>query len=459
LHESDIKSFMHYGHFFAMFQAIIIFQMAYILLQYYYVQKREYVYYFSYMACISLYAVLKYEPHLDVKVFTLFDTQAERHFDRALPLFAYFLYYRFARYFADIEVLIPRLNVFLKKMEWLVVVYVVFELLWEFAGLSNQLSEYIFWGVSAFLFCTTVYVGWWIFSKRNSLVNILILGAIVVNIGSFITVVLLHYQQLGCCKNIDALLPLNISIVIEMLLFTTGLAYKTKMAEREKFKAEQSLLLQTQKNLLMTERVGEMRSAIASNFHNDLSASLSGIGIYASLLQRAIKEKPEQVETLAGKISESAARLADSILDMVWALNPAVRLLSDVVAKLKSFEKDEMEPLNITLNIQCDEKLNAIHLNIKAVRSIYLMHKLFARFAVKFTGCNEVKSTVSANNDLLQLHISCQQQHQPDLKQMHLLNQLLNNAADGLQNKKIELLVSENKIWIELAFSIPNISD
>lgn len=200
---------------FIAFQAVMLFQMMYIALQYILLQKREYLYYFGYMACLSLYLVLKYEPLLGVRFFTAIDPQAEHHFDRALPLLSYFLYYRFARYFADIATLSPSINQKIIKIEWVILAYVAFELIWAFLGISREVGEYIFWLFSSFLFITAIYFGVQLFVLRHKQIWFLIIGAVAVNVGALITLILLYYSSLWA---IDPFIPLMLGIFMLKLI-------------------------------------------------------------------------------------------------------------------------------------------------------------------------------------------------------------------------------------------------
>jgi signal transduction histidine kinase len=372
------------------FQAVMLFQMVYILLQYFHIRRKEYLYYLGYMLCMSLYATLKYEPQIGFTFLRHVDANAEIHFDRDLPIFSFFMYYRFARYFADIEHLIPRLNAIIKKMEVFVLCYAGFEVIWAFSRGSRWVGEYIFWAVCVVQFSSYIFFGIWLFTKRNTLINILIFGAILVNIGSLTTLVIMHLQHTGWATDFDALLPSNLGIVIELLAFTTGLAYKARMAEKKQLTTQHALLAETQKKLQLSERIHHMRSSIATDFHNDLSASLSGIGIYSSLLKKSIQENPSQAQTLAVKIADSANRLSDAVLDIIWALYPTTNSLNDVVKKLNAFAKDELEPMGCSLKIENNLADAILPLNVNGVKTIYSLVKVFARSVVNEHACKNI---------------------------------------------------------------------
>src|SRR5690606_10333608 len=130
--------------------------------------------------------------------------------------------YRFARYFANIETLIPRLNIILQKMEYLVLGYAVFELTWELLGFSREIGEYIFFTVSFLLLATTIYFSIWLCTQKDALANYLIIGGISVNLGAFGTIVMYDFFLRGILGLTETLLPLNIGVVIELLTFTAG---------------------------------------------------------------------------------------------------------------------------------------------------------------------------------------------------------------------------------------------
>lgn len=366
---------------------ITMFQLAYISLQYFQLKKIEYLYYLGYIFTICLYVFIKYDASLELNFITAFYPKAELHLDRCLPLFGYFLYYRFARYFADIEKLNPRLSGLIKKMELLVLGYVAFELCWEIAELNRNISEYVFWTISALLFITTICFGIILFAKRTAMVNYLIAGAIALNLGSMGTVLLMHFNT-NNYMNIDVLLPLNIGFVIELLAFTTGLSHKAKFIEIERSKMQQDLLLQAKKNLDLELRLNNMRNEIASDFHNDLSASLSAISIYSSLLKKKIRESPDQLELIGNKISESAERINNTVLDLVWALNPKNQHLSDIILKCEQFAKEELEPVGINFSIRSFS--NEMLLHTQGLKLLFSTLKTAIRMTANNFKPNEV---------------------------------------------------------------------
>lgn len=364
------------------FLTTCILQFVYIVIQYSFLRRREFLYYLGYILGIAVYVFMQYAPVTGYDFITNIGTDKSIHLDRALPMICYFFYYRFARYFANIDTLIPRLNTILKRMEYFVLGYAAFELVWEMLGMSRQIGEYIFFSVGFILLATTIYFSIWLYTQKNTLATYLAMGGVSVNFGAFGTLIMYDFYLRGIIDLTLTLLPLNIGVMVELLTFTAGLAYKTELANKERLAVQKESLKQANKSLKMIENLNQMRHEIAKDFHNDLSATLSGIGIYSTLLKKSIKDKPEQITVIADKIFSSSSKLSDSILDIIWVLNPTNKTLGDIYYRLFQFSRDELEPPGIIFKQEIDPQALTIPLNINGIKSIYQFIKNFLRFCI-----------------------------------------------------------------------------
>jgi ligand-binding sensor domain-containing protein/signal transduction histidine kinase len=84
-------------------------------------------------------------------------------------------------------------------------------------------------------------------------------------------------------------------------------------------------------HLLAVERV---RTAIATDLHDDLGASLSNISLLAEVVSRETEGRPQD---LAGEIGQSARRMGAALSDDIWSIDPRhddLRSVADRVAVL-----------------------------------------------------------------------------------------------------------------------------
>lgn len=444
---------------FVFFEGILCFQMIYIALQWFFVNSRkEYPYYLAYIFCMALYTTIVQEQELGFNLFHRIDPSAIQHFDRAIPLFAYFLYYRFARNFADIEALIPRLNRIIIRMEWLVLGYVCFELCWAFAGGNRQISEHVFWFISAVLFLSAVLFGGWIYSKRNTIVNILIFGAVVVNVGSLATVLMMYTTQSGLYYWPEPLLPLYLGIVVELLAFTTGLAYKSKRIEQEKEIYQKQLLSETEKNLVLSHKISAMRHDIAQEFHNDLSASISGVAIYISMLKKALINEPDRAQPLLEKANETLFRISANVADIIWSLNPGTQSIGHVIERCKKMHTEELEPIGVQLIIEANGAIQGEKLSIAGVRNMYLLLRYFMADVAKMGSAKKINVLLCHKEQSVNIEALAQLGDTPE-STPPLINENKINTCIGAMGGTLVLSAERGRVGIAASIPLTNIRD
>ncbi len=96
-----------------------------------------------------------------------------------------------------------------------------------------------------------------------------------------------------------------------------GVGTTVRVMEKRKYR----LQLQRAEQASALERE---RARIAQDLHDDLGSSLTRISLLSGLL-RADKDNPDQVETHAGKMAQSADQTVRALEEIVWAVRPRQR--------------------------------------------------------------------------------------------------------------------------------------
>jgi ligand-binding sensor domain-containing protein/two-component sensor histidine kinase len=140
--------------------------------------------------------------------------------------------------------------------------------------------------------------------------------------------------------------------------------------------------------LLAIERI---RTRIATDLHDDIGSSLSQITILSEVLRTRLNDAdPRQTEPIS-KIAEISRLLADSMNDIVWAINPARDRLSDLVRRMREFAGDLFIPRDIDLRFEAPAADQDLRLDLEARRQLFLIFKECANNIVRHSGCSEVK--------------------------------------------------------------------
>jgi len=331
------------------FESVIGFQIVYIALQWLYIRRTEYFYYIGYMFVMGLYVYVLYTPF----------SSANHHplvLDKTLPMLGYLLYYRFARYFADMPIALPTLNLWMKRLEWFLGIYILFEIFIRIFEFNAPISEYAFLAVSGFLFILTFVFIYIFLQGKIHLTYFLIAGAAILNIGSFSTVVLHQMMIKGQFDSFDPFWPFTIATVLDLVAFTTGLAYKARLAVKDSLKIQVEYNKELNQNLALNQQIHTIKESLAQRLHSDLITAFSNINIFSGLAKREITNGDTN-NTLQhlNKISQTGTNEIQRINDLVWCINPENNTLTQLKNKLVSIwgETETQSAININTDESC----------------------------------------------------------------------------------------------------------
>jgi signal transduction histidine kinase len=140
--------------------------------------------------------------------------------------------------------------------------------------------------------------------------------------------------------------------------------------------------------LLAVERI---RMRIATDLHDDIGSSLSQITILSEVLRTRLNgNDPRQIDPIS-KIATISRALADSMNDIVWAINPARDRLSDLIWRMREFAGDLFIPRDIDLRFDAPTADQDLRLDLEARRQLFLIFKECANNIARHSGCSEVR--------------------------------------------------------------------
>ena len=146
-------------------------------------------------------------------------------------------------------------------------------------------------------------------------------------------------------------------------------------------------VVQRAKQLVDMER---MRNNIARDLHDDIGSTLSSINILSKV---ALQQEAGQQHAMAAdmqKIKDRSAVIMDSMSDIVWAIHPQNDTVEQMIARMKEFTAELLDPLNINYTFRDDGGLSDVKLDIKTRKDIYLLFKEAVNNAAKYSRCSNV---------------------------------------------------------------------
>ena len=159
------------------------------------------------------------------------------------------------------------------------------------------------------------------------------------------------------------------------------------------------LLLNRVRLVNKTKRQIEMeriRNQIARDLHDDIGSTLSSINIISQL---ALKEDKHSGPSLHfQRIYDHSASIMENMADIVWSIQPGNDSMEKVVAKMKEFCGEILEPMNIVYSFENVELLSGMKLDIESRKNLFLIFKEIINNAAKYSEATTLKILFSKNH-------------------------------------------------------------
>jgi ligand-binding sensor domain-containing protein/two-component sensor histidine kinase len=136
-------------------------------------------------------------------------------------------------------------------------------------------------------------------------------------------------------------------------------------------------------------KIEKMRTKIATDLHDEIGTSLSGIAIFSQLAKRKLKQGDLKSTEMLDKIETSSRELIDSMSDIVWSINPQNDSLEDAVLKMEDYAIKLFEAKGIDLQISVSKEIDKINLPPDLRRNLLLIFKEMITNVVKHSGATK----------------------------------------------------------------------
>jgi signal transduction histidine kinase len=156
-----------------------------------------------------------------------------------------------------------------------------------------------------------------------------------------------------------------------------------RMVERRKYQLR--LQRAEQQHALEQER-----ARIAQDLHDELGSTLTRLSLLSDLV-KVDKDKPEQVETHASKLSQAADQTVRALEEIVWAVRPGSDTLQSLVDYIAHFANELFEGNTTRCRLDLPHDLPALALPPDLRHNIFLIVKEALTNALKHSGAGEVQ--------------------------------------------------------------------
>lgn len=190
---------------------------------------------------------------------------------------------------------------------------------------------------------------------KIKLTYFVVIGALVLNVGAFGTMVLYILRDQGVDFGFHPMLLSNFTNVFELLAFSSGLSYKAMLIDKERLKAKEQLISNLQENFALQEKLQMIRQSSAHELHSEIASGMSDLSIYTGLIEKEIQQEQEKIRFLTSQLRSRSAQMLDALHDLIWSLNPENKSIEQLHVKLIQLSREKLVPYNITWKVDINE--------------------------------------------------------------------------------------------------------
>jgi ligand-binding sensor domain-containing protein/two-component sensor histidine kinase len=138
-----------------------------------------------------------------------------------------------------------------------------------------------------------------------------------------------------------------------------------------------------------------IRNKIAQDLHDNVGSTLSSISVYSQVAKiYHEQEKESELHNTLEKISVTSSEMISELNDTVWAINPRNDNMQVILQRMESFAKPLLAAQGISFQLNCDQRLNALYLEMEKRKNLYLIFKEAVNNVMKYADCKNVKADI-----------------------------------------------------------------
>ncbi|MCZ4407709.1 histidine kinase [Cryomorphaceae bacterium 1068] len=394
------------GYLYLLFCGILLFQCLYVLIQWYLVRRRVYFYYVLYIFSVFCYYYLRFSAfYSENKAWAVVDAADMHNFNHVLLIIPSVFYVLFASSFVDLRTRDRKLYRHLNFLIFILTLCVIAQfLLLYIPNDYDKLTPVTIALIVQIPF--NVYALIRIARQRRRTAWFLVIGSSV----AFLSHLLANMLPLVFDSSGMILTPLEITmtgVIIEVIVFNSGLLFKAKEADLERIEAQNSYIRELKSRQSIQTEYSEVRDKISSDLHDDVGSSLSSIGIYSYAAKENLNAgKTDQAAELLKNIQRSAEETLNAMSDLVWATNPRNDSNDKLIERIRSFGYEILSARECVFKVQVDDDFYQTALNQAQRKNLLLILKEAINNSAKYSHATLVELKISVLSNSFSVVIS-----------------------------------------------------
>ena len=430
---------------------LLLFQVLYSLVQWYFFRRKEYLYYAAYSIAVGVYFFLKYSSSADEIVHIGSFSFNELIIDKSILFIAFYFYIEFAFLFLVNTSSGTRLYKAVLIIKKSMLIYAIAIFVFSAVSKDFSVSIRINFFVTAIFYLASMGVLYFIIRKKIILGRILAAGSLMVALGTLLSVVLGYADPHAGISNRNAIIYFQAGVILELIILNTGLIYKTKLYA-ETFATLSPAWAHKGKDheVRISNVLQTMRKEISYELQTEIGDGLSGIRLMSEMAKKRMGDNyAKELE----RISENSERLVQSMNEILWSLNHTNDDLPGLISYIREYAMNFMEQVGIACHIEMPEKIISLDVAGDVRRHIFLAVKEALHNVVKHAGATRLDISFSFPGKL-QISIADNGKGMPGDATRYTIGNGLKNMSKRMELLHGKFLIESKKGTI-ITFVIP----
>ena len=368
-------------------------QLVYILVNWYFFRRKEYIFYSIYIFFVSVYFLNKYLADNDGIVHIGTFSFYKLYPDKILAILSYIYYFKFGRHFIEAATRYPVIDKLMKATEIFLFIFIVFDITLLFFTGDTKLENFVFLPVNILIFLVLIYVFRSMILRNEVLDRFILSGSLCYAISAFIT---MWVGQNRSPAEDGHIVVLQIGAIIEMIFLNAGLVYKSRMLQHQTINSQKQLIEKYEENQDLLLRLGNIREKISRDLHDDIGGELSAIRLLSEM-----NTPGTDPQVQLSKISAYSGEMVQKLNEIVWALNINNDTLQSLIAYIRRYAVKYLDDLGIDCLFNQPEKIPEREVDGPTRRNIFLLIKEALNNIVKHAQATKVCIIVAVDDELL----------------------------------------------------------
>ena len=252
-----------------------------------------------------------------------------------------------------------------------------------------------------------VLLVWRILRLRDVVTSFFIVGTGIFTAGSILAVTM---HIMGWDARITTqpfsfpLIPMQLGIVIESLLFTIAISFLNRQTERQKIRYQAQLIEQLRENERKQARLNGLRDEIARDLHDEMGSQLSSISILSQTTTRLVTD--ERVRQRLGTIGQTTRQVMESMREIVWSLNSSSDSMQHVGVRIRETALALLGDSPTKVHFDLPQSGQPLGLSGRHRRELFLIAKECLTNIVRHARAKHVRIYLQTETNRLKLVIS-----------------------------------------------------